>query len=65
MNKLLKIVFAALLINFAFILSFFFTRSLRHSFLFLIAAFFVLGITLVALTIKQKVAGSILVSTKS
>ncbi|MFC1637613.1 hypothetical protein ACFL1W_01195 [Candidatus Margulisiibacteriota bacterium] len=59
MNKLIKIVFTALLFVFALILSFMFGLFSGRIFLALIALLLTLGIALVALTIRQKVAGKL------
>jgi hypothetical protein len=59
MNNLLKTVFTALLINFAFILSFMFGPFSGKLFLPLIAVFVILGTVLVVLTIKQNVQGKL------
>jgi len=59
MNYLLTTLFCALLINFSLIISLFITPLLRKGFFVLIGTFFVLGLALVILTIKQKVKGKL------
>jgi hypothetical protein len=59
MNRLLITVFCALLVNFGLIISLFVTPLLRRGFFFLIGAFFLLGLALVVLTLKQKVKGKL------
>lgn len=55
MNYSLIAVFCALLVNFAIIVSFFFVPLLRKGFFVWIGAFFVLGLALVVMAIRQRV----------
>ena len=59
MNHSLIALFCALLANFAIIASLFFIPLLRKGFFIWIGAFFVLGLALVIMAIKQKVEGKL------
>jgi hypothetical protein len=59
MNYSLIAVFCALLANFAIIVSLFFIPLLRKGFFIWIGAFFVLGLALAVMAVKQKVEGKL------
>lgn len=59
MNHSLTAVFYALLANFAIIVSMFVIPLLRKGFFIWIGAFFILGLALVVMAVKQKVEGKL------